>query len=102
MRNHGFLYAGDGAWSLSPAYDIVPFLQSGEVYHQALHFGEAGREATPENLQTATPAFCLSLVEANNIIDEVREGIRNWQEFYEEHGASEEDIVRLKGCFRPL
>ena len=102
LRNHGFLYTGDGAWNLSPAYDIVPFPQSGEVYHQALHFGEAGREASLENLQTAAPVFGLKLAEANNIIDEVREGTRNWQDFYVEHGASEEDIIRLKGSFRPL
>ncbi|MEA3543870.1 MAG: type II toxin-antitoxin system HipA family toxin [Thermodesulfobacteriota bacterium] len=102
MRNHGFLYAGDGAWNLSPAYDLVPSPQSGEAYHQALHFGEAGREASLKNLQTAAPAFGLNLVETNHIIDEVREGMRNWQELYVEHGASAEDIVRLKSCFRPL
>ena len=24
LKNHGFLYAGDGAWFLSPAFDINP------------------------------------------------------------------------------
>ncbi len=24
LRNHGFLYAGQGGWRLSPAYDLNP------------------------------------------------------------------------------
>jgi len=24
LRNHGFLYAGRGGWTLSPAYDLKP------------------------------------------------------------------------------
>ena len=102
MRNHGFLYVGDGAWNLSKAYDIVPFPQSGEVYHQALHFGESGREASIANLLSGAPTFGLNQSEANNVIDEVREGVRNWENFFLDHGASEEDVIRLSGCFRQL
>jgi serine/threonine-protein kinase HipA len=102
MRNHGFLYDGNGAWNLSKAYDIVPFPQSGEVYHQALHFGDLGREASIQNLLSGAPSFGLNQSEANNVIDEVREGVRNWDEFFLEHEASEEDITSLRGCFRQL
>jgi serine/threonine-protein kinase HipA len=102
MRNHGFLYVGEGAWNLSQAYDIVPFPQSGEVYHQALHFGDLGREASIVNLRSGAPTFGLNQAEANNVIDGVREGIRNWEDFFLEHGAAEEDVTRLGRSFRQL
>jgi serine/threonine-protein kinase HipA len=102
MRNHGFLYAGNGQWRLSPAYDIVPFPQSTETYALALHVGEAGRVSTVENALSAISRFGLKQQEAEQIVEEVREGTMEWDVFFAECGAEREDLDRLSSCFRKL
>ena len=103
MRNHGFLFHGvAGQWRLSPAYDVVPFPQTAETYRLALHIGDYGREASVPNLISAAGIFGLRPTEAEAVIEKVREGSRRWRDFFDAHGVSDEDLVRLASCFREL
>ena len=102
MRNHGFLYAGNGQWELSPAYDIVPIPQSTETYRLALHFGEQGRVASIHNALSAAKRFGLKNSEAERIIDEIREVTNDWKVVFADCGVVSQDIDRLSSCFRKL
>ena len=102
MRNHGFLYAENGQWELSPAYDIVPFPQSTETYKLALHIGDEGRTANVSNALSATKYFGIKLAEAEQIIEEVREVTKNWKDFFADCGAESQDIEQVSSCFREL
>ena len=102
MRNHGFLYAGNGNWELSPAYDIVPFPQSTETYALGLQVGEEGKTASISNALSAAKHFGLKTSEAENIIEKVREVTKNWKDFFADCGAKGQDMDRLSSCFRKL
>lgn len=102
MRNHGFLYSGEGQWELSPAYDIVPIPQSTQTYRLAMYIGEDGKDASISNAMSAAKNFGLKNTEAKQIIEEVREATKDWKDFFSNCGANEQDIVRLSSCFREL
>ena len=102
MRNHGFLYAGDGQWELSPAYDIVPFPQSTETYELAMQIGDEGKTASVRNAMSSITRFGLKQKEAEQIIDEIYEGTKGWDDFFSSNGVPGEDIERLSSCFRKM
>ena len=59
LKNHGFLYADDGAWVLSPAFDINPQPER----HRHLETGISplsGHEASIEAAVEAAPFFDIS------------------------------------------
>ena len=101
-RNHGFLYAGDGLWRLSPAYDIVPFPQSTDTWTLALQIGREGRLATVDNALSAAPLFGLRPADATLIVEKIRENVRQWRDLFSENGVRETDMQRISGCFRDL
>jgi serine/threonine-protein kinase HipA len=102
LRNHGFLYAGDGLWRLSPAYDIVPFPQSTDTWTLALQIGCEGRLATVDNALSAAPLFGLRPADAALIVEKIRENVRHWRDLFSENGVRETDMQRIAGCFRDL
>lgn len=102
LKNHGFIYCGNGKWDLSPAYDIVPFPQSTKVYALLLQIGEEGKTASISNALSGAKHFGLKNSEAEQIIEEVREVTKNWKDFFAECGAEEQDIDSLSSCFREL
>lgn len=99
MRNHGFLYAGNGQWKLSPLYDVLPFPQSTNSWSLALQIGQEGRAATVGNALSAAAIFGLREKEAAAVVEQIHEGFRGWREHYSGCGLTEMDIDRLTNCF---
>ncbi len=99
MRNHGFLYAGNGQWELSPLYDVLPFPQNTNSWSLALHIGSEARAATISNALSAAAIFGLRDKEAAAVIDQIHEAVRNWREFYSDCGVSHMDIDKISSCF---
>lgn len=99
MRNHGFIYAGNGQWKLSPLYDVVPFPQSTNSWSLALNISNQGRVASIENALAAAPAFGLNNGDAISIIDQIRERVSDWRNHYATCGLSELDIQKISSCF---
>ena len=101
-RNHGFLWGAHGL-ELSPAYDIVPaparFGVSTE-FDLSMSLGVKGREASIENALTLTARFGLTRDEAQNIIDDMCECTRKWEDHYRAHGVAPEDIDAIRACFQ--
>ena len=102
MRNHGFLYAGNGQWKLSPLYDVLPFPQSTNSWSLALHIGKEGRAATVRNALSAAGTFGLRENEAAAVVEQIYEGVRKWQDYYSNCGLSQMDIDKILNCFHAV
>lgn len=96
MRNHGFIYAGNQQWALSPLYDVVPGIINSDVYMLAMNIGDNGKEASLENALSAARYFNISDNEAKQISAELAHIVKNWEQHYEECGVSEQDIHKLR------
>ncbi|MBA3684834.1 MAG: type II toxin-antitoxin system HipA family toxin [Planctomycetes bacterium] len=78
LHNHGFLYAGDGHWQLSPAFDLNPFPER-ERELKTWISEEAGPAASIDALMTAAPYFRVSAPLAKRILREVEEAVIAWR-----------------------
>ena len=74
FRNHGFLLTPKG-WTLSPAYDINPGAKS----HQCLLIDAYTEESDINALLSASENYMLERQEAAEIIEEVRDVIKDWR-----------------------
>lgn len=100
LRNHGFLYDGNG-WRLSPLYDVVPKPQVGLERRLVLGVGPEGRNATLENALAGAAVFDLSQKEAEALVDEMRAIVAaRWEPLFEEAGLGAADRGRFATCFR--
>jgi serine/threonine-protein kinase HipA len=74
FRNHGFLLTPKG-WTLSPAYDINPGAKS----HQCLLIDSYTEQSDINALLSASESYMLERQEAAEIIEEVRDVIKDWR-----------------------
>ena len=74
FRNHGFLLTPKG-WTLSPAYDINP----GGKLQQCLLIDQYTELSDVKTLFAACSNYMLERQEAAEIIDEVRDTIKDWR-----------------------
>lgn len=74
FRNHGFLLTPKG-WTLSPAYDINP----GAKTHQCLLIDPYTEQSDINALLSASENYMLKKQEAEEIIKEVRDTIKDWR-----------------------
>ena len=90
FRNHGFLLTPKG-WTLSPAYDINPGAKS----HQCLLIDEYTEQSDINALLSASENYMLEKEEATEIIEEVRDVIKDWRKT-----ATEQQIpLKLLGAY---
>lgn len=100
-RNHALLQV-EGAWRLSPAYDIVPVpAMSKERRDLALQVGAFGRSASVYNLLSQPEVFGLSAQGARAEIDRMREKVSHWQAIFKKYGVCEVDIVAIAPAMLP-
>jgi serine/threonine-protein kinase HipA len=99
-RNHAVV-AVDGAFRLSPAYDLVPFRHvSLERRDLALTIGDHGRYANATNLLSQAPRFLLDREEAARIVDEMEACVRaRWYATARREGVSEHDCEEISRAF---
>lgn len=91
-KNHGFLMTSPGQFKLTPAFDLLPHL--GNDQH-ALGIGAAGREGTLSNARSKCKEFGLAHAEAEDLIDQVIQHVRDWQQHFANTGVSSVDIDLL-------
>ena len=92
FRNHGFLLTRMG-WTLSPAYDMNPTLNT----HQSLLISSTTSEANLGILLEASEEYMLPHKVARSIIDEVRQGLEGWQNLATRLGISQREIYHFEG-----
>ena len=92
LQNHGFLYAGDNRWQLSPAFDINPQ----PLRYRSLKTGISelsGNEASIEAAIEAAPFFDVEqdmAVQTLNGMLDVIDG--SWRSLLRDAGMTESDI----------
>ncbi len=99
-RNHAILAKGEG-WRLSPAYDLTPTPTIAvDDRYLAMTCGTSGRSANKANLLTGCGRFLLSNEEAELIIDNIVETVRNqWDVSLRRAGASERDCTAIASAY---
>ena len=98
LRNHGFLYAGSGAWRLSPAFDLNPDPDPGSKYlATAIDDGET--EARIDTLLGVAPYFRLESGDAIPILRQVAEATADWRSAASNVGLSTREIRRMEPAF---
>lgn len=98
-RNHAVL-AASRDWRLAPAYDLTPAPQHSQERSLALTCGARGRAACRDNLVSAAARFGLTAVEANAMIDRIRDTVRRfWYTEVRAQGGSQRDCDRVASAF---
>lgn len=92
LRNHGFLYDGDGKWRLSPAFDLNPVPLEEKLREHSTWISEEGPEADLRLAFRAAPYFALDKGSAKRIANEVTAGLDEWYDTARRLGMNEADI----------
>ncbi len=98
LKNHGMLYAGNGFYRLSPAFDVVPQLTN--LGYQMLSIdGETQTSHLDLAIQVA-PHFDLSIDRGNAITKEMATTVYGgWRAHAQTAGVPDTIRKRLDGCF---
>lgn len=99
LRNHGFLYAGQAGWRLSPAYDLnpVPVDIKPRVLSTAIDL-DNGTASLNLALEVAS-YFELSPHQARQIIAEVGKAVSIWRRVAAKLGITKNEIERMSSAF---
>ncbi len=98
LRNHGFLRATTGGWSLSPAFDINPDPEPGPKVLSTSIDGGSG-DASLELLLGVAEFFRLDEKGATAVLAEVREATGRWQEVALRFGLDRSAIREMEPAF---
>lgn len=100
LRNHGFLYAGDQGWRLSPAFDLnpVPTDVSPRILSTAIVEGN-DRSASMDLAFLAAAHFGLEDDEAQEIAEQVARAVTQWRSVARALRASERECDRMASAF---
>jgi len=99
LRNHGFLWSGQGGWILSPAYDLNPTPVDVKARILTTNIDLDEGTCSVELLQETAGYFGLGDKQSCTIIREVAEVTRTWQAVAAEVGAKRAEISRMASAF---
>ena len=99
LRNHGFLWAKSGGWTLSPTYDLNPTPTDVKSRHLSMSIDLDDNTCSVELLQEAAGYFGLELRAAREIIREVGKVTATWRAVAEEVGARRSETARMASAF---
>lgn len=98
LRNHGFLRATTGGWSLSPAFDINPNPEPGPKFLNTSIDGRSNA-ASIELLLGVAEFFRLDEEKAQRILVEVSEATSRWQDVARRLGLDRASINEMRHAF---
>jgi serine/threonine-protein kinase HipA len=102
LRNHGFLYAPDGAgWRLSPAFDLNPTPLDVRARVLSLAIDEADDTADVQVALGMARQCGLRPDAAREILAEVEAAVAQWRDAAVRHGLSAREIDRMATAFEP-
>jgi serine/threonine-protein kinase HipA len=99
LRNHGFLYAGQEGWRLSPAYDLnpVPVDIKPRILATAINLDD--NTASLELAMEAARYFDLDAAKARKIAGEVGKAVSRWRNEAVRYGLTKNEIDRIASAF---
>jgi len=101
LRNHGFLYAGRGGWTLSPAYDLNPVPVEVKPRFLSTAIGEDPNDTSASLLLALEAAeyFDLSQEEARSMAVQVAQATRQWADRAQSLGIRGTEIDLMASAF---
>lgn len=92
LKNHGFLYAGNNKWTLSPMFDVNPDAKNGKDLYL--------KTELLESILKSAPYFSLTEKEAKEIIKNMVDGIDIlWKPEAQNAGMSSSQIKNYSPAF---
>ncbi len=98
LRNHGFLRATTGGWSLSPAFDVNPNPEPGPKFLSTSIDGRSNA-ASIELLLDVAEFFRLDDEQTRTILVEVGEATSRWREVARRFGLDRASIDGMRYAF---
>jgi serine/threonine-protein kinase HipA len=99
LKNHGFLYAGNNKWRLSPIFDVNPFPERAKNLKTKIADG-TDNSASAEFLMEHAFYFEIEEDEARNMAKSMADIIKgNWERLSREAGMSEVEIDDYRPAF---
>ncbi len=99
LRNHGFLYAGQEGWRLSPAYDLNPVPTDIKPRILAIAINEDDNTASLALALEVAGYFDLEDDKAREIAAQVGKAVSNWRDEAARHGLTKNEIERMASAF---
>ncbi|GMQ75978.1 MAG: HipA domain-containing protein [Gammaproteobacteria bacterium] len=99
LRNHGFLYDGNGRWRLSPAYDLNPVPIEEKVRELTTWISEEGPDASLDLARNAAKYFAVKNAEAEAIIKQQKAVVADWRKTASRLGMSAADTAAYASAF---
>jgi serine/threonine-protein kinase HipA len=99
LRNHGFLYAGQSGWRLSPAYDLNPVPVDIKPRILTTAINEEDGTASLDLAMSVAAYFELEKDVAKGIAAAVGRAVSTWRDEAARHGIPKGEIDRLGSAF---
>jgi serine/threonine-protein kinase HipA len=99
LRNHGFLYAGQEGWRLSPAYDLNPVPVDIKPRILTTAINEDDGTASLDLAMSVAEYFELEQKKAKAIAAQVGKSISTWRAEAAKHGIVKAEIDRMASAF---
>jgi serine/threonine-protein kinase HipA len=99
LRNHGFLYAGQEGWRLSPAYDMNPVPTDIKPRILSTAINEDDNTASLALALEVAGYFELEDGKAREIAKQVGNVVSKWRDEAARHGLTKTEIDRMASAF---
>jgi serine/threonine-protein kinase HipA len=99
LRNHGFLYAGQAGWRLSPAYDLNPVPADIRPRILSTAINEDDGTASLDLAMSVAEYFELEKDKAKAIAGKVGGAVSTWREEAARYGLTRTEIDRMASAF---
>ena len=99
LRNHGFLYAGQEGWRLSPAYDLNPVPTDIKPRILSTAINEDDNTASLTLAMEVAGYFELADAKAREIAADVGRAVSKWREEAARHNLTKNEIDRMASAF---
>ncbi len=99
LRNHAFLYDGQGGWRLSPAYDLNPVPIDIKPRVLATAITEDDTTASLALALEVAGYFEIADARAREIAAEVAAAVSTWRTVAGRYGVSRQEIARMASAF---
>lgn len=99
LRNHGFLYAGQEGWRLSPAYDMNPVPTDIKPRILTTAINEDDGTASIAVAMEVAAYFEVDAATACKIAAEVGKAVTKWRDEAARHGLTKNEIDRMASAF---
>jgi serine/threonine-protein kinase HipA len=99
LRNHGFLYAGQEGWQLSPAYDLNPVPTDIKPRILATAINEDDSTASLALAMEVAGYFEIADGKAREIAAQVGKVVSRWRDEAARHGLKGAEIDRMASAF---